>query len=112
MFRQRVQLPTASTAFSTTNTTVMTLTIPANDRKRINITGFAMRYATTPSTGQPYFNLGGGRTFPLIPAGVTANVYNQFHTPISGSFGDPVSLLATSTAGGVMSMYVQYFYSS
>lgn len=109
-FRQSIRPIPSSGAFSTTSTTLATLTIPALTGRRIYITGFSIVYATAPGTATaPTISNSDGVVYQIGTA-ILTNTAAVFPFPIMTDVNKAAKLSATLTAAGVINLSLLYFY--
>lgn len=110
MYRTDIRPPAATAAFSTTSTTLATLTIPAVANRRINVVGYSIAYAAAPGTATaPTISTSAGILY-VIGTAVTANQASIFPFPVVAQTNMAVKLQATLTAAGVINLSLLYFY--
>jgi len=102
-------MPTASSAFSTTTTTLATLTIPAIAGSRICVTGVGFSYdVLSAATLQPAL-LDGANVMAQVQSGISATfVYYTY--PICGTVGNTVSARSSNSGVHTINISLQYFY--
>lgn len=110
MYRVDVRPPAATAIFSTTTTTLATLTIPAVEGSRINIVGFSIVYGVAPGTAtSPTISTSAGVLY-TIGTAVTTNTAAVLPFPIAAQANMAVKLQVTITAAQVLNLSLLYFY--
>ncbi len=108
-FRIDTRLPASTAEFSTTSTTLATLTVEAVAGKRICITGYSVMYATPFTTAvQPHLLTGGVALVTLANTLTTAS--GTFASPVCGAVGANVILRTTVSSVSVVNMSLAYYY--
>lgn len=108
-YRTNIRVPAATAVFSTTSTTLATLTIPASGKKRVCVTGVDVSYGTAFTTAVTPTILDGSTVVMQIGNVLTATSV-QFFFPICGSPGNAVSFRTTVSTVSVVNLGVRYFY--
>lgn len=108
-FRTNIRVPAATALFSTTSTTLATLTVPAVDGKRVCVTGVDVSYGTAFTTAVTPSILDGSTVIMQIGNVLTATSV-QFFFPICGSTGNAVSFRTTVSTASVANLGIRYFY--
>lgn len=102
-----IRPPVSRAAFSTTTTTIATLTIPAKAGTCICVTGYSIVYGTAPNTAvTPLLTFGTAAT---VLGNVTGNTASQFPFPLRGPSGKACALSASVTAAAAISLSLLYY---
>lgn len=110
MYRVDVRPPAAICAFSSTTTTLATLTAPAVANRRINIVGYSIVYGTLPNTAvTPALSTSAGQLY-IISTSNLSNTADTFFYPIAAQSNMAVKLQVTITAAALLSLSLLYFY--
>lgn len=110
MYRIDTRLPTVTSAFSGTTTTLATLTVPGVAGRRIHVTGYSIAYVAAPGTATaPTISTSAGTLY-VIGTAITANTASTFVLPIVAQTGMDVKLSATVTAATAISLSLLYYY--
>lgn len=108
-FRLDARIQPSQVAFSTTSTTLATLTIPAVSGQRVCVTGYSVWYGTAFTTAvQPHLLDGASQL--VVLANTLTTAAGTFPNAICGSLGNSVTLRTTVSTVSVVNMSLLYYY--